>query len=297
MQLLPLLIGFAILAAIIGARTWLIEVQRQDGLAVIAAAQFDRRLMEIFDVLQNAESGQRGYLLTGEPAYLEPMREALRILPEQVGVVRAAIEPTPRHHAQFERMNQLLERRVADLQSVTVLYQQGRAAEAISVVRSDEGRRTMQQIRSIIDEIRRVEAGVLQTRLDSSLAANRWLSIASGVSLVLIVAVAAVTILGTRRRILEIVAARDQIAAANTALAAEIEAKAAAEAQLRQMQKMEAVGQLTGGIAHDFNNMLAVIISSMNLLQRKLARGETDLQKFVDAAMDAACWPFRGSRR
>jgi CheY-like chemotaxis protein len=50
---------------------------------------------------------------------------------------------------------------------------------------------------------------------------------------------------------------------------------------------MEAVGQLTGGIAHDFNNMLAVIMSAMNLIQRKLARGETDIGKFVDAATDA----------
>jgi CheY-like chemotaxis protein len=53
------------------------------------------------------------------------------------------------------------------------------------------------------------------------------------------------------------------------------------------MQKMEAVGQLSGGIAHDFNNMLAVIMSAMNLIQRKLARGETDIGKFVDSATDA----------
>jgi signal transduction histidine kinase len=51
---------------------------------------------------------------------------------------------------------------------------------------------------------------------------------------------------------------------------------------------MEAVGQLTGGIAHDFNNMLAVIMGGLNLLQRKLAKGETDVGRFVDAALDGA---------
>ena len=74
-----------------------------------------------------------------------------------------------------------------------------------------------------------------------------------------------------------------------TQLAKEVADRVRAESQLLQVQKMDALGKLTGGIAHDFNNLLTGIITSLELIQKRVADARPDkVQFYAEAALNSA---------
>jgi signal transduction histidine kinase len=280
--LLPLLGGFALILAAVAVAILL-------GFQEKRAAADSGRSLAIIGLLNSietaasdAETGQRGYLLTGRGDYLEPYDAARRQLGPQLDTLATLTSNSPTQQHSIATLRDVVSQKLAELQQTIDLRSKGRGDEANAIVNNDSGERLMTSIREVIASMRDEEARLAYER---SVWAS-WLAAlghAALVSMVILVAVfGTLAVVDARKRILA-------LQAANRSLEQETAERHAAERQVRHLQKIEAIGQLTGGIAHDFNNMLAIIIGSLELARRRLkASDQPGTLRCIDNASDGA---------
>jgi PAS domain S-box-containing protein len=128
-----------------------------------------RVLEQIATVLQcvtDAESGQRGYVLTGDRAYLQPYQRGIAELPRTVDDLRRLTSDNPSQQARFDALAPLLAAKLEEMRLVVSQRESGDAAGALATIRGGVGKDVMDQIRKNLNEAAGEERGLLRERID-----------------------------------------------------------------------------------------------------------------------------------
>jgi CHASE3 domain sensor protein len=201
---MPLLGGLVLVLLAIAVAVFLsIEQQRADRW-VRESMEVESQLNQVQTIATDAETGQRGYLLTGRLSYLEPYEIARQQLDPQIDFLASETSGNPAQKRSIANLRALVDRKLAELQETIDLQSAGRTADALAIINNDTGKALMSDIRHVVADMRDEELRVTEERS----ARASWLDGIGRAALagcvLLVVAVGAFALADARRRILEL---------------------------------------------------------------------------------------------
>jgi signal transduction histidine kinase len=210
--------------------------------------------------LLDTETGQRGYLLTGDVAYLEPFTAGEATLRTTLPQLKQLTESDPSQRYNATELERLATEKLAVIRQTVALRQSGDTAAALSVVRSNEGKVLMDRIRRLVEDMRAHEDGQLEVRT------------------------------ATMRRNFDRAASIDMAAGAGLvavgfvlfAIHRDLRRREALEAALREEARFQQ--QFIAILSHDLRNPLSAITMSAAQLQRSLSVDRLDVGQRIESS-------------
>jgi methyl-accepting chemotaxis protein len=121
---------------------------------------------EVLSVVKDAETGQRGYVITGDEAFLEPYQTGTTDLPAIVKELRELTSDNPNQQKRIDEAETLIAAKLAELKQTVELRRKGNLDEVNRIVRGGEGKRYMDSLRAVLAQMDREERDLLKQRAD-----------------------------------------------------------------------------------------------------------------------------------
>ncbi len=227
--------------------------------------------------LLNAETGQRGFLLTGKPIYLQPYDNALSAVPPDQQRLGTLVSTVPGGRQDAVRLNTLVAAKVTELAETVNLQRVGDHARALRIVDSNEGKRVMDQARRVIGRLQHAANAAGAARrsdLRTQLTAFAILATILGV-------VAVGALIGLRRHLRR---ATQEIQALNASLEQRVQ-----ERTLNLERANRNMEDFTYSIAHDLRTPLRGISGFAEVLADDYGDRLDELGREYTARIQAGC--------
>ncbi len=272
-ELLLLALGFAALLAVGAVSVFLVERSVTYGRQVARTLETKGEIVRALSLAQDAETGQRGFLLTNDDRYLRPYQLAIENSGARLQRLRELIDPDSLQGPRFRELLEQLDIKLGELAQTIALQRQGRTDEVKAIVDTERGRNAMLAIRRVVRVMSEYEDQQFAERSEAAIASSRLLLAAVAIGLVVAGALAIGAQLLLRRQFRELDEARQQLEQANTGLEAAVaERTADLSAANEEIQRFAYI------VSHDLRAPLVNVMGFTSELDaaRKVLKDQID---------------------
>lgn len=253
--LLFLLIGTAILIGIIVATFGLVERTQATFEYILQERNIRRMAADLMQKLTDAETGQRGFVITQDELFLEPYESAVGAIREEVDRLATAVADRPVKAVQMDRLRDRIRGKLAEMGQAINLVRSGEQAQAVELIQSDVGRELMDDIRSMLDQFKELSDANVELGTEAQISATQqlqWITVGGGIA---IIAVMGGAILVVAQHVRALAASRREVEVLNEGLEARV-----AERTEDLMQANQEIQRFAYIVTHDLRAPLVNIM-------------------------------------
>ncbi|MBP6766514.1 MAG: CHASE3 domain-containing protein [Reyranella sp.] len=268
-------VGLLTLVGIVGTTIWLGERARVYFTLVTEARTLRAAAVELRSALQNAESSQRGFLVSGNEIYLAPYDSATLQAGRHLETLTTALAGDPEAAPMVRRLTAVVADKIREMNDTIALKSNLRDAEAMAMLRTNRGKALMDEANVFLSGVvrsaeERLAEGIAEQRENASML--RWVSIVGGLVIILVVAGFALTVL---RYAQESAKARDEVRLLNTTLEDRV-ARRTADLALARDRAEVLLAEVNHRVANSLMLVGSLVRLQANALPDKSARAALD---------------------